>query len=294
MPRSIPGSDITERSAWLLLGSSGRPSVARLLGGRTGRLGAVLCLPVVLLGLLAPWIAPTDPAVIVGQALQAPTWAHWMGTDDLGRDVLSAMIFGARTSLLVGVTVATIAFVVGAVVGAVAGYKGGRVDDALMRGTEFFQVVPRFFLAIMAIALFGPGLDRVILVLGLTSWPSLARVIRADTLALMQQDFVLAARAAGASGARVIAREVLPNALPSALALLGLLVGQVLLIEASLGFIGLGDPNLISWGGQAGQANAFLRIAWWLPLFPGIAIALTVLGCNLMADAATDALQADR
>ena len=294
MPLSTPESATAEIAAWVGMRAAGRPLLSRMLGSPTGRLGLTLCAPALLLGLLAPVIAPTDPVAVAGPSLHAPSWTHWMGTDALGRDVLSGVIFGARTSLILGLSVAAIASLIGIGVGATAGYTGGRLDDFLMRVTEFFQVIPRFFLAIVAIALFGQGLDRVILVLGLTSWPALARVIRADTLALCEQDFVSAARASGASGARVIVREILPNALPSALVMLGLLVGQVLLIEASLSFIGLGDPNLASWGAQAGQANPFLRAAWWLPLFPGLAIAITVLGCNLVADAATDALEAER
>lgn len=248
----------------------------------------MLCAPVVLLGLFAPWLAPSDPAVIAGPALLPPSAAHWMGTDALGRDLLSGIIFGARTSLILGVVVGAMAFFIGTAVGTMASYKGGGADDLLMRGTEFFQVIPRFFLAIMTIALFGPGLDRVIVVLGLTSWTTIARVTRAESLTLMERDFIRAARATGATDWRIITRQLLPNVLPAALVVLGLVVGQVLLIEASLGFIGLGDPNLVSWGGQAGQANAFLRVAWWLPLFPGVAIAITVLGCNLLADALTD------
>lgn len=260
---------------------------------RWGALGLALCAPAGVLGLLAPLLAPWDPFVITGPALLPPSSLHWMGTDSLGRDLLSGVIYGARASLLVAVAVGVLAFILGAGVGTLAGYRGGRIDDLLMRITEFFQVIPRFFLAIMAIALFGPGLDRVVVVLGLTSWPLLARVIRAEVLALKEEDFVLASRAAGASGWRIVIREVIPNALPGALVILGLLLGQVLLVEASLGFIGLGDPNTVTWGGLAGQANPFLRVAWWLPLFPGLAIALTVLGLNLLADAATDALRGE-
>ncbi len=271
-----------------------RESATAEPGWRPGIPGLLLCLPAILLGLLAPAIAPWNPAVIAGSALLPPSSAHWMGTDPLGRDLLSGVIFGARASLLVAGAVGMIAFIIGAAIGTLAGYRGGRIDDLLMRLTEFFQVIPRFFLAILTIALFGPGLDRVVVVLGLTSWPLLARVIRADVLALKEQDFVLASRAAGASGWRIVIHELLPNALPGALVVLGLLLGQVLLVEASLGFIGLGDPNTITWGGLAGQANPFLRVAWWLPLFPGLALGLTVLGLNLLADAATGALQDDR
>lgn len=251
-------------------------------------LGLACCAPVVLLGLFGPWLAPWDPALIVGPPLAAPSTLHWMGTDALGRDLWSAVAHGARASLAVAFAVGAVALAMGAALGTLAGYCGGRIDDALMRVTEFFQVIPRFFLAVLAIALLGPGLDRVILVLGLSSWPLLARVIRAEVLVLKEQEYVSAARVSGASDWRIVTRELLPGALPAALVLLGLLVGQVLLIEASLGFIGLGDPNVITWGGLAGHAHHYLRVAWWLPLFPGAAIAITVLGCNLLVDAATN------
>ena len=158
-------------------------------------------------------------------------------------------------------------------------------DDALMRITELFQVVPRFFLVVVAVALFGPGIDRIVLTLGLTSWPVLARVIRGEVLTMRELDFIVAARASGATGTRILWREPLPNVMPSVAVLLGLLFGQVILVEASLGFLGLGDPNSVSWGLLAGQAQGFLRVAWWLAVFPGLAIAAAVLGVNLLADA---------
>jgi peptide/nickel transport system permease protein len=235
--------------------------------------------------LLAPLLAPADPFAITGPSLAPPTPAHPLGTDALGRDLASGMLYGARTSLMIAAAVGAIACVLGTGVGVIAGYVGGRLDDALMRLTELFQVLPRFFLAAVAMALLGPGLDRLVLILGITSWPMLARVVRTETLSLRRLEFVRAAEAIGASGTRVMVRELLPNVLPSVLVMLGLLLGQVLLLEASLGFIGLGDPGAMSWGTLAGQAQPFLRVAWWLPLFPGLAITLTVLGLNLLSDA---------
>ena len=208
-----------------------------------------------------------------------------MGTDALGRDVFSAVLFGARTSLLVAGAVSIIALTCGTVVGMLAGYRGGWVDDALMRTTELFQVIPRFFFAIIAIALFGPGLDRIVLTLGLTSWPILARVVRGEVIAMRDLDFIRAAESMGATASRIVLRQLLPNVLPTLVVALGLLFGQVLLLEATLGFLGLGDPSRISWGMMAAQAQGFLRVAWWLALFPGLAITLTVLGVNLLADA---------
>jgi peptide/nickel transport system permease protein len=242
---------------------------------------------------LAPVIAPGDPFASVGAALSPPTRAHVLGTDDLGRDLFAGIVHGARTSLLVALSVTALAALVGMTVGAVAGYGAGLVDDSLMRGTELVQVMPRFFLAVVVIALFGPGLDRLIAVLGLTSWPAIARVVRAQTLALGRQEFVDAARALGAPTARILLRHVLPNALPAATVVISLNAASVILVEAGLSFIGLGDPRAISWGYLANNAQRFLRVAWWMAVFPGAAIALAVLGLNLLGDALND-LQSPR
>lgn len=255
-----------------------------------GALGVLLTAGTVALGVVAPALAPWGAFEIAGPSLSAPSLAHPLGTDALGRDLLSGILHGSRTSLLVALSVGAISFVIGVAIGTTSGYLGGLADDLLMRITELFQVLPRFFLAIVTIALFGPGLDRVILVLGLTSWVGLARVVRAEVFSLRERDFVLAAHAMGASRRRIVARELLPNALPSALVVLGLLIGHAILIEASLGFLGLGDPNRMSWGFLAGEAQAFLRAAWWMALFPGLALTLAVLGFNLLGDALTDLL----
>jgi peptide/nickel transport system permease protein len=235
-------------------------------------------------------IAPVDPFASVGAPLTPPSRAHVLGTDDLGRDLLAGIARGARTSLLVVVSVTALTAVIGVTIGAVAGYRAGSTDDVLMRLTEFVQVVPRFFLAVLVIALFGPGLDRLALVLGLTSWPAIARVVRAETLTLARREFVEAAHALGAPAWRVLARHVMPNALPAAIVVVSVNAGTVILMEAGLGFIGLGDPQAISWGYLANNAQRFLRVAWWMALFPGLAIALAVLGLNLLGDALNDLL----
>jgi peptide/nickel transport system permease protein len=292
MAPSIPASATAELppAARLPVAPAGGGLLGAAMGTGAGRAGLALTGTAILAALLAPLLAPFDPLTLAGPALAPPSPAHPLGTDGLGRDLLSGVLYGARTSLLVAGAVGAVALVVGVAVGTVSGYRGGRIDDLLMRFTELVQVMPRFFLALIAIALLGPGLDRIVLVLGLTSWPVLARVVRSEVLALERLEFVRAAEAAGASSTRIILRELMPNALPSALVVLGLLLGQVLLIEASLGFLGLGDPNLVSWGSLAGQAQSYLRVAWWLPLFPGLAISLTVLGLNLLGDAVTAAL----
>lgn len=262
----------------------------QLVRSRNAWVGAGMLLVLVGVAVFAPWLAPADPFAITGPGLSPPSAGHPFGTDALGRDMYSATLRGARVSLLVAVFVAALVLAIGGAVGLIAGYFGGVIDAALTRITELFQVLPRFFLAIIVIALFGPGLDRIVLTLGLTSWPTLARVVRGETRALRGIGFVRAAEASGASPARVLARELIPNVLPAALVVVGLTVGQVLLLEASLGFLGLGDPQQLSWGSLAGQAQGFLRVAWWLPLFPGLAITAAVLGFNLLADALTEVL----
>ncbi len=290
----LGGSELPAAGLVTSFGTSTRRVVRRLLRRPAGLAGLLLTGVFVLVGVLAPLLAPYDPFAVVGPSLSPPTLAHPMGTDALGRDLLSAVVFGTRTSLIVASLVGLLVVIIGVAVGAASSWWGGWADDVLMRLTELFQVLPRFFLAVVVAAFFGAHLGLLIAVLGLTSWALLARVVRAEVLSLKQRDFVEAARAAGASDTRLVVREILPNALPVAIAFLGLVLAQVLLIEASLGFIGLGDPNVMSWGYLAGQAQRFLRVAWWMSVFPGLAIAVAVLGLNLLSDALTDVLGGSR
>jgi len=252
--------------------------------------GLGLILLVVVGGFLAGRITPTDPFRTVADPLLAPSRAHWMGTDNLGRDVLASIMHGAQTSMIVVIGVTVIASVIGLTVGIVAGYRGGWVDDLLMRVTELFQAVPRFFLVLLIVALFGAGLDNLIYVLALTSWPTLARVSRAEVLSVRDRDYVEAARSIGATDRRILIRHVLPNVLPTALVVIALTGSRIILLEASLSFLGLGDPSVMSWGYLVSNAQRFLRVAWWMSVFPGLAIALAVLGINLMSDALNDIL----
>ncbi|MBW3614872.1 MAG: ABC transporter permease, partial [Actinobacteria bacterium] len=259
-----------------------------------GLVGALLTLAVIAVALAADAIAPGDPFRLAGPPLRPPGGAHPMGTDDLGRDLFAGVVHGVRTSLLIVAGVTALSTVVGLVVGFTAGYRWGLVDSALMRLTEFVQVVPRFFLAVVAIALFGPGTERLVVLLGLTSWPLLARVVRAESASLRSTEFVLAAQASGAPTLRIVMRHLLPNALPPLIVVIVLTASQVVLVEAGLAFLGLGDPELVSLGGLAYNAQRFLRIAWWMAAFPGIAIGAVILGLNLLADGLNDALDPRR
>jgi peptide/nickel transport system permease protein len=234
---------------------------------------------------IAPGYAFATSAV---DKLQGPSWAHPMGTDQLGRDLFTAVVQGARTSLRIVAGVVFISTIIGVTVGALSGLRGGLLDDVVMRVIEMVQTVPRFFLAILVVAWFGPSANTVIVLLGLTSWPLLARVVRAESLSLREREFVALARAAGASDLRVLVWHVLPNVLPSALVVVAVTASRVVLLEAGLAFLGLSDPNVPSWGALINNAQPYLARAWWMSVFPGIAIVVTVLAMNLVADGLND------
>ena len=270
------------------IGPAASGSFRRFLRIPTGVAGLVLTGATALVAVLAPVLARGDPFSSVAEPFLRPSASHPMGTDDLGRDLLRAVVHGTRTSMVVVVAVVVASSAIGIGVGVLAGYRSRLVDDVLMRVTEMFQAVPRFFLAILAVALLGPGTGNLILILSVTSWPWLARVVRAETRSLTTRSFVDAARALGADDRRIVVRHVLPHVLPSIMVLVSLTAARVILLEASLGFLGLGDPNAMSWGYLANNAQRFLRSAWWMSFFPGVAILLAVLGFTLVGDAVTD------
>ena len=243
------------------------------------------------LAVFAPLVAGHDPLGGGDSALLEPlSPGHWLGTDDLGRDIWARVVYGSRISLTVGVLSALIAVVVGVFVGALAGYFGGWLDTLLMRIAEFFQTLPRFVVALIVIALFGTSVLKMILVIAALSWPQLARVVRASVAALAQAQFVDAARVAGMGHGAIIVREILPNVAAPIVVLGSLDIAMAILIEASLSFFGLGDPNHVSWGAMLNDAQQYLRSAWWMSAFAGLAIALTVLSFNVLGDALNDAL----
>ena len=243
----------------------------------------------ILLGLIAvaafaPWLARDEPSAIAGEALLRPGGTHLFGTDDLGRDVFSGVVHGTRSSLVVGFLAAGLSALVALFVGGAAAMRGGATDQVLMRGTEFVQAVPRFFLIVLIVSLFGSSYGLIILVIALTTWPVTARVFRAQVLSVLGRDFVLASRASGGTDTAILVRHVLPHARPVVAAELSYTVGGAILAEAGLSFLGLGDPTVISWGALLGGAQHFVREAWWMSVFPGVALTLTVLACNLIAD----------
>ncbi len=251
----------------------------------SSKAGAAVLAALALVALLAPWLAGIEPSAIAGEALHPPSGRYWFGTDDLGRDLFSGILYGARTSLVVGLVSATLSLVVAMLVGGTAAVGGGALDQVLMRATEFVQALPRFFLILVVVSLFGSVHAVIILVIGLTAWPATARVFRAQVHNVLARDFVLAARASGGSDAGILRRHVLPHAAPVLAAQASSTIAGAILAEAGLSFLGLGDPSVISWGALLGGAQHFVRDAWWLAVFPGIAITLTVLACHLVADA---------
>jgi peptide/nickel transport system permease protein len=247
---------------------------------------------VVAAAILAPVLFPQSPWKMVQRPFLAPFTvdALPLGTDALGRDVLSGLVHGAYVSLLVGLVSTIVALAIGVPVGALAGYFVGRTDDALMRFTEFFQTIPSFALAIVLLAIFQPSLSYVILAIAVVSWPPVARLVRGEVLSLRTREFVEAASLSGLGNTQIILRHVLPNALPPIIVLASLMVAQAILLESSLSFLGLGDPNVMSWGYMIGAARTVIRTAWWLSFLPGMAILLTVLALNLIGEGLNDAL----
>jgi len=264
----------------------------RFLKNRFALAGCVLVLSLFVVSLLAPWLAPYDPnAIDLKNILAPPTAAHWFGTDQLGRDVCSRMIWGAGISLKVGFVATGIAIVIGTILGAVAGYYGGWVDGLIMRFVDIMLCFPTFFLILAVIALLEPSIWNIMIIIGITGWMGITRLVRADFISLKQRDFILAARAIGAGDLRIIFVHMLPNAMASILVTATLGVAGAILTESALSFLGIGvQPPTPSWGNilTAGKDN--IDIAWWLSLYPGLAILLTVLGYNLLGEGIRDSL----
>ena len=264
----------------------------RFSNNRLSVIGAVTVLLLITISLLAPFIAPYDPTAIdVRHTLSPPSKTHLLGTDELGRDLLSRIIWGSRVSLKVGFVAVGIAIVIGIVIGAIAGFYGGKVDAILMRFVDIMLAFPTFFLILAVIAILEPNIFTIMAVIGITSWMDVARLVRAEFLSLKERDFVGAARAVGVSDTRLIFRHILPNALSPVFVAATFGVAGAILIESGLSFLGLGvQPPDPSWGNilTAGKDN--IEIAWWLSLYPGLAILITVLSYNLVGEGLRDAL----
>jgi peptide/nickel transport system permease protein len=303
-PTAAPITLVDERPDWPNLHAPDTHIVATATGAERTRLlarlrrspsalaGIALLLLIVAAAALAPVIYSGDPLAMVARPLLWPgqNAAFPLGTDALGRDVAAGLMHGARVSLLVGFVATTIGLTAGILVGASAGYRGGRIDDLLVRLIELFQTAPSFILLVVLVAIAGPSIVTVTWAIGLVTWPTIARLVRAEFRALREKEFVMAARSLGFSHSRIVVREILPNALPSIIVTASVMVATAILMEAALSFLGLGDPNIVSWGSMIGAGRELIRTAWYLTALPGLVIVLTVLSLNLIGDGLTDLL----
>lgn len=280
--------------SWTPTGEQGQLAIVirQLCRNRAAILGLALIIIEIIVALAAPWVAPYDPLdQSMREALQPPSRQHLLGTDDLGRDLLSRIIYGSRISLRVGLIAAGIAGIAGVFLGTVAGFRGGWLDEVVMRLIDILLAFPGMLLALTIIAVLGPGLFNVMIAVGIGSIPSFTRVARAQTLAVKEEDYVLGARVVGCSDVHIIFRYIVPNVLPTVVVLTTLRVATAILTAASLSFLGLGaQPPTPEWGAILSAARIYLRQAWWFTTFPGLAIMITVLSINLFGDGLRDAL----
>ncbi len=264
----------------------------RIRRNRLAMFGGSIVLALFMVSLLAPLIAPYDPSTINSwQVLAPPSWQHWFGTDELGRDVLSRVLFGARVSLKVGFVAVGIAVSIGTVIGLVSGYYSGLVDATLMRFVDIMLCFPAFFLILAIITFLEPSIWYIMMVIGLTGWMGVARLVRAETLSIREMDYILAARCIGCSNTRIIFRHIFPNAVSPVLVSATLGIAGAILTESALSFLGIGvQPPTPSWGNILTSGKDYIEFAWWLSLFPGLSILVTVLAYNLLGEGIRDAL----
>ena len=264
----------------------------RLLRNPGALVGVLVLLAVVAVAILAPLQYPNSPFRLVGRPVLAPFALERfpLGTDALGRDVAAGLMHGARVSLLIGLVSTGVALLIGVPIGALAGYLGGLADDALMRFTEFFQTVPSFALAIVIVAILQPSIASIVIAIALVSWPPVARLVRGEVLSLRTREYVQAAITLGQTTPRIILSQILPNTVAPITVMASLMVASAILLESSFSFLGLGDPNLMTWGYMVGAGRTRLLDAWWISFFPGLAIFLTVLALNLVGEGLNDAL----
>jgi peptide/nickel transport system permease protein len=265
---------------------------ARFARNKLAISGLILVSGLFLVAIFAHWLAPYDPGHIdLKGALLPPSSQHWLGTDTLGRDVLSRLIYGSRVSLEVGFVAVGLSTLIGLMVGATSGYYGGWVDMVLMRFVDLMLCFPSFFLILAVIALLEPSIINIMVIIGVTSWMGVARLVRAEILSLREREFVTAARALGASDVRLIMRHLLPNALAPVMVSATLGVAGAILTESALSFLGLGvQPPTPSWGNMLTAGKDNIEIAWWLSVFPGLAILITVMSYNLLGEGIREAI----
>lgn len=258
---------------------------------RSAVFGLFILLAVFVLAGTAGLLFPDDPFKLAGRPMSPPGENGFLlGSDTLGRDVASGIAHGARTSLLIGGLATAVSVLVGVLLGGLAGYYGGVIDDVLMRVTEMFQTIPSFLFAILLVAIMKPSINSIVIAIAVVSWPAVARLVRGEFLSLRNREFVQACHIVGMGDVRIMLREILPNCLSPIIVAGSLMVATAILIESGLSFLGLGDPNVISWGFQIGAGRTVLRSAWWVCTFPGFAILLTVLAINLVGEGLNDAM----
>ena len=258
---------------------------------RSAVAGLFVLIGVIVLAAIAHLIFPDDPFRLVGKAMSPPGQNGFLlGSDSLGRDVAAGIAHGAKTSLLIGLLATIVAVGFGTIMGGLAGYYGGIIDDLLMRTTEMFQTIPSFVFAILLVAIMKPSIESIVIAIAVVSWPAVARLVRGEFLSLKNREFVQACHTLGMSDVRIMLGEILPNCLSPIIVIGSLMVATAILIESGLAFLGLGDPNIMSWGFQVGAGRTLLRSAWWVVTFPGIAILITVLAINLVGEGLNDAL----
>jgi len=254
-------------------------------------IGLAILAAITLMAATAHLFFPEDPFSLAGQPMSPPgANGYLLGSDSLGRDVAAGIAHGAKTSLLIGLLATLVALGVGIVMGALAGYYGGMIDNLLMRLTEMFQTIPSFVFAILLVAIMKPSIESIVIAIAVVSWPSVARLVRGEFLSLRNREFVQACHTLGMSDLRIMLGEILPNCLSPVIVIGSLMVATAILIESGLAFLGLGDPNIMSWGFQIGAGRTLLRSAWWVCTFPGIAILLPVLSIHLVGEGLNDAL----
>lgn len=269
----------------------------RALGRNAGAVVSLTTLAVVLgTALLAPLIYPGDPMSLAGKPFLWPGQdpAFPLGTDSLGRDVAAGLAWGARVTLLVGFFAMALGIIAGLVAGAVAGYLGGWADTVIVKMIEIVQTPPNFVLLVVLVAIAQPTLTTIVIAIAIVTWPTAARIVRSEFRQLRERDFVLAARSLGYGHLRIMAVEILPSALPPIIVTSSILLATAILMESALSFLGLGDPNVVTWGSMIGEGRPLLRSAWYLSAIPGLAIVITVLALNLLGDALNDALNPRR